>query len=106
MAEVIVSRRSRLKNELQHVIGQVRSSVQPAAIEQRESQSDPSLEWSGRRDSNPRPSAPKADALPDCATPRQLDFTPASQAVQRHLLKLGCQVIQMTGNPARMKAGQ
>src|SRR5580700_8018742 len=29
-------------------------------------------QWSGRRDSNPRPSAPKADALPDCATPRQL----------------------------------
>ena len=29
-------------------------------------------EWSGRRDSNPRPSAPKADALPDCATPRRL----------------------------------
>ena len=28
------------------------------------------LRWSGRRDSNPRPSAPKADALPDCATPR------------------------------------
>jgi site-specific DNA recombinase len=28
-------------------------------------------EWSGRRDSNPRPSAPKADALPDCATPRR-----------------------------------
>src|ERR1700743_2125469 len=26
--------------------------------------------WSGRRDSNTRPSAPKADALPDCATPR------------------------------------
>ena len=30
------------------------------------------LRWSGRRDSNPRPSAPKADALPDCATPRCL----------------------------------
>src|ERR1700760_321670 len=30
----------------------------------------PTFEWSGRRDSNPRPSAPKADALPDCATPR------------------------------------
>ena len=29
------------------------------------------VKWSGRRDSNPRPSAPKADALPDCATPRQ-----------------------------------
>jgi hypothetical protein len=27
-------------------------------------------EWSGRRDSNSRPSAPKADALPGCATPR------------------------------------
>src|SRR5579885_1117956 len=37
--------------------------------------------WSGRRDLNPRPSAPKADALPDCATPRlflivQEDHTP------------------------------
>jgi hypothetical protein len=29
-------------------------------------------QWSGRRDSNPRPSAPKADALPDCATPRRV----------------------------------
>ena len=29
-----------------------------------------SLCWSGRRDLNPRPSAPKADALPGCATPR------------------------------------
>src|ERR1019366_6272089 len=28
------------------------------------------LNWSGRRDSNSRPSAPKADALPGCATPR------------------------------------
>ena len=28
--------------------------------------------WSGRQDSNLRPSAPKADALPDCATPRRL----------------------------------
>jgi hypothetical protein len=33
------------------------------------------LRWSGRRDSNPRPSAPKADALPDCATPRQHSAT-------------------------------
>ena len=29
------------------------------------------VRWSGRRDSNPRPSAPKADALPGCATPRR-----------------------------------
>ena len=28
------------------------------------------ISWSGRPDSNGRPSAPKADALPDCATPR------------------------------------
>ena len=28
-------------------------------------------DWSGRRDLNPRPSAPKADALPGCATPRR-----------------------------------
>ena len=34
----------------------------------------PFIQWSGRRDSNPRPSAPKADALPDCATPRCLLF--------------------------------
>ena len=27
--------------------------------------------WSGRQDSNLRPSAPKADALPGCATPRR-----------------------------------
>ena len=26
--------------------------------------------WSGQRDLNPRPSAPKADALPGCAMPR------------------------------------
>lgn len=28
------------------------------------------VRWSGRLDSNQRPSAPKADALPSCATPR------------------------------------
>ena len=28
------------------------------------------IRWSGRDDSNIRPSAPKADALPGCATPR------------------------------------
>ena len=33
--------------------------------------------WSGQTDSNPRPSAPKADALPDCAMPRcQIHFQP------------------------------
>jgi hypothetical protein len=28
--------------------------------------------WSGRQDSNLRPPAPKAGALPDCATPRRI----------------------------------
>src|SRR5690242_20942800 len=28
-------------------------------------------EWSGQQDLNLRPSAPKADALPDCAMPRR-----------------------------------
>ena len=31
---------------------------------------EPCDRWSGQRDLNPRPSAPKADALPDCAMPR------------------------------------
>jgi hypothetical protein len=30
--------------------------------------------WSGRQDSNLRPSAPKADALPSCATPRKSEL--------------------------------
>src|SRR6185437_17051070 len=36
--------------------------------------------WSGQRDLNPRPSAPKADALPDCAMPRPEDRRPTPQA--------------------------
>jgi hypothetical protein len=35
--------------------------------------------WSGQQDLNLRPSAPKADALPDCAMPRSL-FRRASYA--------------------------
>src|SRR4051794_37797360 len=31
----------------------------------------PGGRWSGRQDSNLRPSGPKPDALPDCATPRR-----------------------------------
>ena len=31
------------------------------------------VEWSERQDLNPRPSAPKADALPGCAIPRLPD---------------------------------
>ena len=35
-------------------------------------------EWSGWRDSNSRHPAPKAGALPDCATPRKEDLDPFS----------------------------
>src|SRR5688500_3704980 len=41
----------------------------------------PALQWSGQRDSIPRPSAPKADALPDCAMPRPF---PASDRLPGH----------------------
>ena len=34
--------------------------------------------WSGWRDSNSRHPAPKAGALPDCATPRKKDIDPFS----------------------------
>jgi hypothetical protein len=30
--------------------------------------------WSGRLDSNQRPFAPEANALPDCATPRRMGW--------------------------------
>ena len=33
---------------------------------------DPPSDWSGQRDSNPRPPAPKAGALPNCAIPRNV----------------------------------
>ena len=36
-------------------------------------------EWSERRDSNSRPSAPKADALPGCATLRHADIVTPDQ---------------------------
>ena len=32
----------------------------------------PAWSWSGQTDSNRRPSAPKADALPGCAMPRHI----------------------------------
>ena len=39
-------------------------------------------EWSGRLDSNQRPPAPEAGALPDCATPRTLVNSPESHATK------------------------
>ena len=34
----------------------------------------PLFNWSGRGDSNARPPAPKAGALPGCATPRHTEY--------------------------------
>ena len=44
--------------------------------------------WSGRRDSNSRPLAPHASALPGCATPRQVDEYRCEQ--QRIRTSAGC----------------
>ena len=38
------------------------------------------FKWSGQRDLNPRPSAPKADALPGCAMPR-LNFKEVNRII-------------------------
>src|SRR5690606_28986521 len=38
--------------------------------------------WSGRPDSNQRPSAPKADALPGCATPRDVEARVSGRGAQ------------------------
>jgi site-specific DNA recombinase len=46
-------------------------------------------EWSGRRDSNPRPSGPKPDALPDCATPRLLSVYRTKGAEPEAILNRG-----------------
>ena len=40
------------------------------------------LGWSGWTDSNRRPSAPKADALPGCATPRLFKLEPMSRLLR------------------------
>src|ERR1700744_2260952 len=46
--------------------------------------------WSGRQDSNLRPSAPKADALPGCATPRRTTrYTLAVRPSTQRVLKIG-----------------
>src|SRR5438309_1351191 len=41
------------------------------------------FKWSGREDSNLRPPAPEAGALPDCATPRSLVVCGAGQESRR-----------------------
>ena len=40
--------------------------------------------WSGREDSNLRPPAPKAGALPDCATPRLLYYNMLAKLLSRY----------------------
>ena len=42
-------------------------------------------EKSGRQDSNLRPSGPKPDALPDCATPRSVALSEREYCIIRRL---------------------
>ena len=44
--------------------------------------------WSGREDSNLRPPAPKAGALPDCATPRHDSGHEKGRSCSGQLLRL------------------
>lgn len=76
MGGVSKSRVSRLCGELdERVSPGVRSgSLRWLADIGEKSSADQCLGWSGRRDSNSRPTAPKAVALPGCATPRSGPF--------------------------------
>ena len=46
------------------------------------------LKWSGRSDSNRRPAAPKAAALPGCATPRRKKTRACRPSTKKHRTRL------------------
>ena len=54
------------------------------------------VKWSGREDLNLRPPAPKAGALPGCATPR-----PVCQAPQATGWTPGCQELEIVHEGSR-----
>ena len=59
--------------------------------------------WSGQRDSNPRPPAPKAGALPDCAMPRtDLPGQPRRKAGDHTQRATHGQTKPLTGWPFRV----
>ena len=49
--------------------------------------------WSGRRDSNSRPLAPHASALPGCATPRENEIMPCSYKKSKSATKKKLKII-------------
>src|ERR1700682_6383609 len=58
--------------------------------------------WSGRPDSNRRPPAPKAGALPGCATPRHrqpLDSTAFSHGILIALVRFSGELLQNLNTP-------
>ena len=57
-------------------------------------------DWSGQRDSNSRPSAPKADALPGCAMPRLFYLASSLAAINRIL------AMRRQDDTGRTSAGQ
>ena len=82
------SRRPATRSRTRSATRTSRSTSTPAKTRQRRREQDQVASrssgdrWSGRQDSNLRPSAPKADALPGCATPRHPPYAdrPARQA--------------------------
>ncbi len=61
---------------------------------------------SGRQDLNLRPPAPKAGALPNCATPRKLHsaiFTSAVRCVRESTLQRGFHIHQIAPSPTTGK---
>jgi hypothetical protein len=73
-----------------------------------------SIGWSGRRDSNPRPSAPKADALPGYATPRSSDCNASrvrqawwpSHSRNQRMRKMGARKMAASVIPIRARKTQ
>ena len=49
--------------------------------------------WSGRQDLNPRPSGPKPDALPSCATPRYKKINGAGDGTRTRDLLITSQLL-------------
>jgi hypothetical protein len=59
----------------------VEDTISPVATKQRANSY--LRNWSGRKDSNLRPPAPHAGALPDCATPREpISISPAALSIK------------------------
>ncbi len=83
-AEALADRLARLSS-VTSIVTTAADGVGHEKPRNREAETGSNVTPSGRRDSNPGPPAPKAGALPDCATPRTsftTRFRPAHEDVQ------------------------